>query len=264
MRTAISCLALLVAAAAYADDLTVTSKVTRDGGAPATAVSYISSDHLRVAQPDGKEVILDPNTGSMTVLDTAKKTYFVVTKKDMDDMAAMMNERMNSPEMQQAQAQMKNLPPDVQKRMEAMMGGAFKVNVEKTGASRTIAGYHCDEYMMTIGEMSKSTQCLTKDLKIAAQTWEKYRAFADSMKSMAAAFGPMAKGFAQMREEMKKMNGFPLASTTTTTVMGRTSTSTSEVTSVKSGPIPASVWQIPAGYTQTDSPMKSAMSRRRS
>ena len=41
-------------------------------------------------------------------------------------MTAKMNEAMNSPEM-------KNLPPEVQKRMEAMMGGMMTTMMGGTG-----------------------------------------------------------------------------------------------------------------------------------
>ena len=254
-------LSLLVVSSALADDLTITSRITRDGGEPQTVTSYLASDHVRMVQPDA-EVILDGKTGAMTVLDERKKTYYVVTKKDLDEMSASMEKQMNSPEMQQAQEQMKNLPPEMQKRMEAMMGGAMKTEVVKTGKSRTIAGYRCDEYSVTMGSMSTSLQCLTTELKFPASSYDTFRSYTDSLKSMMAAFGPMAKGMGQMQQEMKKLKGFALASTSTTTVMGRSSTSTSEVTSIKSGPIPASAWEIPAGYKQVDSPMKSMAKRR--
>jgi len=65
-----------------------------------------------------------------------------------------------------------------------------------------------------------------------------------------------------MQEQLKKLKGFPLANTTTTSVMGHRSVSSSEVTSIKQGPIPASAWEIPAGYKKVDNPMTKAMARR--
>jgi len=186
----------------------------------------------------------------------------VVTRKDMETMAATMQEQMNSPEMKKAQAQMKNLPPDAQKTMESAMAGMFAVDVKKSGTSRTIAGYKCENWNVTIGQFSKSEQCLTNELKFPVQAWDMYRSYADSMKSMMAAFGPMARSMTTMQEQLKKLKGFPLANTTTTSVMGRRSVSTSEVTSIKKGAIPASAWEIPAGYEKVDNPMMKAMARR--
>ena len=255
-------LILFISVPAVAADLTIVSKVTRDGGSPETATSYISSDHVRMTQAEGNEAIIDLKTGQMTVIDSTKKTYYVVTREDMDAAAAKVKEQMNSPEVQQAQERMKNLPPEVQKRMEAATGGMFKVDVEKAGTSRTIAGYKCEDWTVTIGQFSKSEQCVTNELKFPAQAWDMYKSYADSMKNMMAAMGPMGRHMSAMQEQFKKMKGFPLANTTTMNVMGRSSVHTSEVTSVKEGPIPASAWEIPAGYTKVDSPMMKAMERR--
>src|ERR1700694_1587495 len=172
MRLTVPSLASLILSTALsataADDLTIVSKMTHDGGEPKTITSYISSDHVRSAQPEGNEAILDPKAGQMIMLDGKKKTYYVVTREDMDAAAAMMQEQMNSPEVKKAQEQMKDLPPDVQKAM----GGMFAVDVKKGDTSRTIAGYKCDNWNVTIGQFSKSEQCMTTELKFPVQAWD--------------------------------------------------------------------------------------------
>src|SRR6185369_8989035 len=109
MRFTICAFLLVAALPALADDLTILSKVTRDGGAPQTTASYISSNHVRMSQGDGKEMILNLAAGDITVLDATKKTYFVMTRQDMEAMAAKIQEQMNSPEMKKALEQMNNL-----------------------------------------------------------------------------------------------------------------------------------------------------------
>ncbi|HTD83488.1 MAG TPA: DUF4412 domain-containing protein [Gemmatimonadaceae bacterium] len=260
MRLTICALLLAATLPALADDLTIVSKITRDGGAPQTSASYIASDHVRVTQGDGKEVIINIATSDITVLDAAKKTYFVMTRQDMVAMAAKLQEMMNSPEMKQA-LEMNNLPPDQKAKMEAMMGGMFTVAVEKSGTSRKIAGYDCDNWTVAIGQFSKSEECVTTQLKYPTVAWEAYKGFADTMKTMMAAMGPMAAGAMKMQEQFKKMKGFPLANTTTTSVMGHKSVIATEVTSVKYGAIPASAFEIPAGYTKIDNPMLKSMER---
>jgi hypothetical protein len=257
MRFATVALTLLTFAASPAfADLTITSNYSKDGAAPQTATSYISGDHARMSQPDGNQVIVDFTSGTMTMIDAAKKTYWTMTKADWDAVAAKMNETMNSPEM-------KNLPPEVQEKMQAMMGGMMTVNVEKTGKTRTIAGYKCQEFNISIGTFSKSTECVTEELKLPAQSWAKYREFTDRLKTMMAAMGPMAKSVGTMQEQLKKVQGFPIATNTTISIMGRTSSSTSEVTSVKEGAIDPSAWQVPAGFKKVDSPMARAMAHSR-
>jgi hypothetical protein len=243
---------------AIADDLTIVSKVTRDGGAAQTGTSYISSDRLRIAQPEG-DAIIEVESGNMTVLDNKKKTYYVVTKEDLDAMAAMVEEHMNSPEMRQMQEQMKNLPPETRKRLEGAMGGMFAVDVKKAGTTRKVAGYECENWTIKIGEMSTAEHCVTNELQFPAQTWKAYRNYTDSLKSLMGAMGPVGKNMEAMREQFAKMKGYPLATTTTTSLMGRQTVIVNEVESVKRGEIPATAWEIPAGYKKVHNPMVKAM-----
>jgi hypothetical protein len=274
MRFATHALAALVLAAlpAAAEDLTFTAKVTKDGAPAGTSTTYISADHARFSQSQGQEAILDLTTGNTTVINGAKKEYFVITPQDWDTLSARMKDAMNSPEMQKAQQQMKeaqekmkNLPPDVQKKMQAMMNGgmmgaaAADVEVKKLGTSRKIAGYSCDDWTWSYGQMTKTDQCLTSQLPVPTQALERFREYSLKMMSMMQAMGPMAKGAAQFQEKMRDMKGIPLSSTTTVNVMGHNSTTTTEVTEVKKGPIPASTWQPPAGYTKVDNPMLKEM-----
>src|SRR5450759_4678597 len=84
------------------DDLTIVTKHTHDGKPAGTSTSYLASDHVRMAREEGNETIVDLKTGVMTTLDGRKKTYFTVTKQDMEQLAAKMKERMNTPEMKKA------------------------------------------------------------------------------------------------------------------------------------------------------------------
>jgi Domain of unknown function (DUF4412) len=258
-RTGSVALALLaIAMPAAADELTMVSKMTRDG-ASSTATSYLSSDRARTVQPGGQEAIIDFKTGQITSIDNNKREYFVITRQDMEQMKARLQETMNSPEMQRAQEQMKNLPPEVQKKMQGMMGGmAASVDVHKLGTSRKIAGYSCDDWTMTMGTFSKTEECLTTELPLPPQAWTAYKDFADSMQSMMASFGPMAKGMTELQAKMRDMRGYPLAVSTTVGMMGRSMATSSEVVEVKRGPIPASAWEVPAGYKKVENPMLKA------
>jgi Domain of unknown function (DUF4412) len=256
----LAALALGAAASAGADDLTIVSKVTSNAGPPATATSYLATDHARIAQGDGRELIADAKAGVITVIDGRKKQYFLVTKQDLEQLKARIQQQMSSPDMQKAQSQMKNLPPEVQKRMEAAMGGlAGSVTVQKTGGTKKIAGYNCEEWTVAFGQMSKTEECLSTELPLPTQTWAMYKEFAESMTAAMGAMGPMAKGMSDLQAKMKEMKGYPLSRTTSASMMGRSTTSTSEVVEVKRGAIPASAWEVPAGYTKVDNPMLKGM-----
>jgi hypothetical protein len=256
-------LALAAAMPAAAEDLTIVSKVTRDGGPPTTTTSYISSDHARFSQAEGQEAILDLGTGTTTVIDGRKKEYFVITPQDWEQMRARIEQTMNSPEMKRAQEQMKSLPPEVQKKMQSMMGGmASQVEVKKLGTTRKVAGYTCENWTYSFGQMTRTEQCLTTELPVPVQTFDRYRQFSQNMMSMMAAMGPMAKGINELQEKMKDMKGIPLAVTTSVNVMGRSSSTSTEVTDIKRGSIPASAWEVPAGYKKVDNPMLKDMAPR--
>lgn len=264
-RTAGLCTLALAALPVGAQDLTIVSKSTQDQNPPRITTSYIGSDRIRMAGADGNEMLAEPATGKFTMIDNKKKEYFIVTKQDMDAMAAEMAARMKEmePQMRQAQEQMKNLPPEVQQKMAGLMGGlTAAVNVQKGPGSRTIAGYKCDNWTITVGQVSRTEECLTMDVPFPPQVWASYQDFANGMKNALAAMGPMAQGVSQMQEKMKDMKGLPLASSTTAKFMGRSTTSSQEVTEIKKGPIPATVWQIPAGYRQVESPMAKMTKKR--
>jgi len=255
MRAIVIAASLTLAASvlAAADGVTITSKITKDG-TTSTATSYVTEDHARWQSPEGV-VIIDAKDSQMIMINDARKTYSVLTKADIDAAEAKMKEQMNSPEMQKAQEAMKNLPPEQRARMESMMGGMFAVDVQKVGTSRKIAGYTCEDWTVKIGTMSTTEECVSSEVKIPLKTWEMFKSWTDSMKSMMAAMGPAGKSMGNMTEQMKKIKGIPLASKTTTNIMGHSSSSSTEVTEIKNGSIPASAFEIPAGYTKTDSPM---------
>lgn len=251
---------LLTSVAAYAQDLTIISKETRDGGRPETVTNYISADHVRMSHGSGKEAILDFKSGQMTTLDTNKKTYYVTTRADMDALVARMQEQMNSPQMQRMREQMKALPPEQRAKMGAATDGLFTVH--DVGTTRKIAGYTCENWKIDLGGYSRIESCLSSELKYPAQAFEMYRHFSDSMKNMAGAFGPIGDSAAKMQEQFKKMTGYPMANTTTTDVMGHKSVIVSEVVAVQHGTIAASVWQVPPGYRSIDNPMLKAFQAR--
>jgi Domain of unknown function (DUF4412) len=268
MKFATHCLAVLVpmlglAVPALADDLTILTKMTRGDEPPTTATSYVTVDHVRVVQADGREFMADLKSGNITMMDGKKKQYSVLTRQDMELIKARIQQQANSPEMQKAQEQMKNLPPDIQKRMQAAMGGLVNaLTVQKTGTTRKVAGYTCENFLVSFGQFSKTEQCMSTELPLPDQAWDSYRDFANSMMGMMGSMGPMSKGVSELREKMKDLKGFPMSVTTTTTLMGRELKSTSEVVEVRRGPVPAAAWQVPAGYTKVDSPLMKGVGSR--
>jgi hypothetical protein len=238
-----------LAMVAAADDLTVVAKHTRGDEAPTTTTSYFTSEKMRTTGGRGEEMIADYASGNMTVLDNNKKEYFVITPQDMEAAQARMAEANKEME-----AKLQNVPPEMRERIASMTGGggaASSVDVQKGTGGRTIAGYQCQNWIVTMGKMMRQDSCVSTDVPVPPGVFEGMKRFAQSM----GAAGPMGKSMGSMWEKFKQMKGYPLANKTTVSVMGKDTVSTTEVTDIKKGPVPASVFEIPVGYKKVDSPM---------
>jgi hypothetical protein len=247
---ALCVLLLVLPGMASAADLTIVSKVTAEGPAArsGTQTIYMTPTKFRVAN-DRQDVIMDVATGTMTMIDNTKKQYWEMTRADMEAAGKAMSDQM---------AQMQKTNPEAAKMMENMMGSVMgQASVKKTGTTRTIAGYSCDDYLVTLGEMMKETICATTAVQAPITASQFYDA-------QTAIFGsnPMTKRFAPLFEEMKKIEGLPLAQEIDTTMGGMHVKSVTEATDVKTGPIPASTFDIPPGYTKVESPMLQMMKGR--
>jgi Domain of unknown function (DUF4412) len=252
-------LAAALAGPAAAEDVTIVSKVTSGDKPAEMQTTWISSDHFRMRGRDGQEFMTDFATAATTIIDAKKKEYYVITKQEMEAAAAQMQAQMK-----QVQAQMQNLPPAVKEKMAAAMGGmgdglAQAVNVQKGTGGRSIAGYACENWIVTFGEMVRDEQCMTTQIPFPTPAY-------DAMKNMASGFGmadPAGKSMGQMYEKFKEMKGIPLYSSSTTNVLGRKKTTVTEVTEVKKGSIPATIWEIPAGYRKVESPMAKMLQKQK-
>jgi len=236
------------ATSAFCADLTLTSKVMQADGKTSTALMYISKDHVLLQHGDGKESLVDGATGVITSIDTNRKTYYVTTREDMEKFRAVMQQQMNNPETKKRQAEMEK-------------HSGFSVEVHKTGTSRKIAGYGCDDWTLTVGRMSTTEECLTSELPMPKEIWDMYSKYSESMRSAMASMG---SSNAKLEAQMKNMKGYPLSTRTTMEIMGHKTVVGSEVTNVSHASIPSSAFQIPAGYTKVENPMLKSLARMKS
>jgi hypothetical protein len=252
MKNALSLLTIILAAGTAtcaAEDLTVVSNVTTNGKPGGIETNYISGDHIRHSQSQGTDMIIDLKTGTMTNINEKKRNYFVMTKQDMEAMQAKMTERMNDPKVKQAMAMMQGLGSSM----------ASSTEVKKTGVTRKVAGYSCEEWLISMGGVMSMTECVTNDLKYPVQSWAAMADFSESMRKSMSGFGPTAKSGADFAEKMKSIKGFPVATSSTVDAGVMKMTTTSEVTEVRREPIPASTWEVPQGFTQVENPMLKSM-----
>lgn len=249
--TAWTLTALLFAAgaASASDDMTVVSKNTLNGKPSGESTSWMSSDHSRM-HTDKHDMIIDLKAGTMTTIDNQKKTYYTVTQKDMDELNAKLQERMNSPE--------------AKKGMQAMQGMAAgmagEAEVKKTGVTRKVAGYTCEEWVITMTSMSTMKECVTSEVKYPRHAYDAFKAFGAKMQANSP-YASMAKSGKGLAEKMAAIKGYPVATSMTSDVMGNKTVVETELISVSHDAIPASTWEVPAGYTKVENPMLKAMQR---
>jgi len=231
MTAALILVVVGAAAAAAAGDLTIVSKVTPAKGEPTTSTHYITPERMRMS--DGaNDTIVDLAAGKLVAIDHKKKSYYETTFEEMQKYFAQLNEMLAGNPM-----------------METMMGKVADVQVQKTAETREILGYTCTKHVLSMGEKFKESLWVTPDLKMPVTYY-------DASKMSYAMMGPMAGRFEKMLDEMKKIDGFPLATDVDMKMMGMDASSRTEVTAISNGDIPADTFAVPAGYKKTKSPMQ--------
>jgi len=125
-----------------------------------------------------------------------------------------------------------------------MMGQAMsEIKVTKQGPGETIAGYPTVKYLVT-GPWEMEIWA-APDLVVPIAYWDAWKAQTPR--------NPMFD-MGKLYDEFKKIEGIHLKSVMTMKMMGMSMSTTTIVTSVEKGAVPASTFEIPAGYKAV--PMK--------
>ena len=228
--SAVLALALVVPALAAAEDLTIVSKVSSPkGDSSGTQTQYITPDRIRTSDPS-HDTILDLKTGTLTLVDNKKKQYSEATLEEMRAFMGQLDAAMSGNPM-----------------MERMLGKAQAVTVTKGGETKKIAGYDTQQYVLSMGDTMRFEIWAAPALDTPMQ-------YFDARKALYATMGPIGKRFDTMFEEMKKIKGFPLATTMDYKMMMVRQQTLTEATEVRRGPIDPGVFQAPAGYKKVASP----------
>jgi hypothetical protein len=185
------------------------------------------------------------------------RSYRVMDKAAMDQMSVKMNDAMAK-----MKAQMANMPPERRAMMEKMMsqmngqGAAAKQSVYDaidTGKSETSSGRSCRVWNETRNGELQAQYCVAP--KGSLPGTEEFAAFAKRMSSfMQQMGGPMhnaGAGFMQQQiAVLEKINGFPIV--TRHFSGGKLDANESVMKVWESRPIPASAFEVPAGYARKD------------
>jgi hypothetical protein len=228
--------------------------VDRDTAAGTTELAqkvYIQDGNGRFAGDEGQASIVKGDT--MYIVDDKEKTYVVFDKATMEKLAVQINDAM-----QKMKEQLSKLPPEqraqVEQMMEAQMPGIagkeYVVEAVDTGKTDKVDGRTCRLWdVKRNGELDEQL-CVVPYSALPGKenlptVFAKFaKLFEEMAKSVPMLTGMMTSEF----NTMTRVNGFPVR--TRSYEQGKLGTNEQLVKVWREEAVPASMFEIPAGYTQ--------------
>jgi hypothetical protein len=233
---------------------------------------YAQQGMLRADSTDGHTVVLFKDN-SMFLLDSSAKTYRVLDKAAMDQMAGKMNDVMS-----QMQEKMAAMPPEQRAAMERAMqsmgqsmpgaAAASKAHVYDaidTGAAGSAGGRSCHMWNATRDGKPTEQLCVAPESSLpgTAEVMTAIRSaasfnqqFMDAMQARGGAAASLASGsggiMAQHLNVMQKIGGVPVATRHFDSSTGALDSTESVMTQWQQRNIDATQFEVPAGYTRKD------------
>ncbi len=230
------------ALSASAEDLTITFK-SSDG---AITTHYFSKDQIRFNR-GRTDTIMEFASGTIVSVDHEKKQYSQMTLTEIDETMKGLGAQM-----EQAMA---NVPPQMREKMSKMMGGTTADATVTEGEMRTIAGYPCQMYTVTMGANMTQESCNSTAITPPFDP--------ANFQKLARVSIPMVQGMDKLIAKMSEVKGISLMNHTSMSMMGRKVDTTVEATEVKKGALGPDVFALPKGYKMVDSPLKAMAKGRR-
>lgn len=245
---------LCIAATAFAQGLYYEAKI-EGAGSDRGQQMYMAPKKMKTVDVNtqGNSVmIVRLDKEVMWQLNPAKKTYSEITFAQLEQMVGKMGAKMDAA-MAKMQKELEGLPPDQRKMVEEMMkgkmpgmgGGDAPVTVRNTGDRQTISGFPCVKYVAMRGDEQLMTLWTTRSVQGFEEFAKDWKEFGKRMAALAPRFGK------EMADAYKDIEGMPIK----TQAGGITTT----VTKIERRSVPASEFEIPAGYTKTRSDFDEAM-----
>jgi len=206
----------------------------------------LSGQHMRT-DAGKSSMLFDISSGRMLMLQHDKKQYM-----NMANVARSANAAMA-----RAKAALANLPPEqramIEKRlgnrMPGMMGGKVDVSVKPTGKHEQVGKYSCEIYSTTVNGRHIQDACLADAGSIGIPASDRatlHRAFEE----LKALMTRMSAGLVKSPLGGMPTGKFPVQITRFPANGG--TASTIRLQQVSDSAVPASDFEIPAGYTERE------------
>ncbi len=238
--------------------VTVENSGTGEDHAGRTETLYLETNHLRMARPGG-EMIYREDLQKVWSIDDADHSYREITPETMQRMQAAMSQAM-----QQMQQQLKSLPEDQRKRIEAMMqhqgmgqspaAPPPPMTYEKIGAAKTVGKWSCTPYRVKGGrEVSGREEfCIAplQDVGLTRDDLQPLVGLGKFMQQMAPGGGAMQAFDFDAQTKAIGFEGIPVQ-TTRYSEDGKIEFQTT-ITGVEQKSVPAATFELPAGYVKKE------------
>ncbi len=199
-----------------------------------TGSVWVTSDKVASLTGDNTSIIVRADLGKMYMIDHGAKKYTELPVNFNDMVDSMMAEAAeDSDDAQLAQA----------KEMMKQMMGEVKMTVTPTDSTQKIRDWDTRKY---VAEITMSMGTTVSDMWVTKDVDINYEALWSATNAMLA----ILPGFDDMIAKMKTIEGMPVKTITTTTMMGQKMTSTFEVIEISTKDAPAGIYEVPEGYTK--------------
>jgi hypothetical protein len=216
---------------------------------------YVQGGSGRFEDGEGRASIIKGDT--IYVVDPDDRSYVVLDKATMEQLGKQLGAAM-----EKVKEQLQKMPPEQRAQMEQMMGiqsagdgGGWKVDAVDTGKSDKVEGRACRVWDVKRNDQLDHQICVVPYSSLPGK-----EDFKSAFEKFAKIFEDMAKNLPQlsgaMSNEMSalsKVNGFPMR--TRNYENGRLAPEEQVVKVWREEAIPASMFEIPAGYTQKKMPV---------
>lgn len=221
-------------------------------GAP--TVTQLQDGKIRTSRGMEGGMIIVGTT--ITILDDKRKQYREMDKESIKKMGAKASDAMAK-----MQERMKNMTPEQRAQMEQMMGkhvpgglNAGKPDVwesKDTGKSETVEGRKCQ-----VWTLSRNGALIEELCVVPFKSLPGTEDFEKAFKEMADAFAELAKAMPNADSAVKartNIQGYPVR-TRSYTAEGKYRGEETVLTKWSVESIPASAFQVPAGYKKAEMP----------
>lgn len=250
---------VLLLAAGHAQAGTVLKTLNRDltNDRETVSTTYAQQGNLRVDTGSNSGTVVIFKDSTLYTLDPQQKTYMMVDQATMQRIVEQLG-----PALKKMQDLMAAMPPEQRAQLEKTLGAAgtggkpVVEKVRKTGRTDKVAGYACSYSEVLRDDVLSSEACVVAPDKLKGS-----QELIDASARVAAFLKPITAGLdvpmlrqvaARQIENYAQLGGIPVRARRFDA--GKPAFETT-LQSLATEPLPATLFEIPAGYTRKDMPL---------